>query len=245
MSMSAGVMAARISGYKENTDPASRFRLPVFNEDGTLIGTLMCVDEGLAHDPSVIEDLTQWRTRNMRYFLSQFDATAERTLQWLDKVILPSDDRLLFLICTEASDIVGNFGLCNMRAEHAELDNLIRGRNGGGARLIFFSELAILAWLFGKLEIPIATLHVFSNNARTIRLHSSVGFAVRRSFSLTRRDQQGEVRFEVDGSDGEPADFCYQEMFLSRETFFHTYPWVSHVYPGVQQLSVVSATGKS
>ena len=82
-------------GYKNNASPEGRFRLRVANAEGLRIGSLTCLDRGLSSDARVVAALTEWRRRHMHYFLTQFVATSERTLAWLERIVLPAPDRIL------------------------------------------------------------------------------------------------------------------------------------------------------
>lgn len=215
---------------KNNILPETRFVIPVKNQEGNVIGMLSCLDRGAAEDMDIVADLTAWRQKFMRFFLTQFEATPARTKVWLDNVMLPSTDRLLFTICLPNGQMVGNFAVCNIADNSGELDNLIRGRKGGDPRLIYYCELALLCWMFLFLDYRSANLHVFSNNRPTIRLHTSVGFSVANSIPLTQRNSPGLVEYLLDGPEGGAVDFTYLEMSINRDVFLGLHPWVRQVY---------------
>ena len=79
----------------------------------------------------VVEALTRWRNRARRFFLTQFEATVERTRGWLESVVLTADDRLFFLLYTDSGKLVGHYGFIHMDERSAEVDNLMRGESGG------------------------------------------------------------------------------------------------------------------
>jgi hypothetical protein len=148
----------------------------------------------------------------------------------LENVVLPSSDRVLFLILEDEGKPIGNFGVCSLTPNAAELDNLIRGERGGDPNLIFYSEIAMLSWLYWGIGINSVSLHVFSNNAKTIALHSSVGFAVAKKYRLNRILEGNETRFLIDSELGTPADFDYYEMTLDRNGFIATNNWAASLY---------------
>jgi RimJ/RimL family protein N-acetyltransferase len=215
---------------KANLQSQTRFVLPIFNDQSKLIGRLLCIDQGLANESSVLSDLTAWRQKYMAYFLTQFQATADRTQTWLNQVVIPSTDRILFLIETADQERIGNFGVCNIQAQTLELDNLIRGRDGGDRKLIFYAEIAMLSWAFGLLECASVCLHVFSNNEKTIALHTRVGFEPYQTSALyCSRDAQ-YLHYTFNPLHGEAVDFSYLEMRLDPANFLQNYPWVKSVY---------------
>jgi RimJ/RimL family protein N-acetyltransferase len=214
----------RLKGLEGNP---SDFEVAILNEGGKNIGFLKPIDVQTAAQPEVLEYLTKWRRMFMRYFLTQFNPSVERTAEWLRRIVLPSDDRLIFLICDIDGRPVGNFGICNLSFREAELDNLIRGEKGGDAKLVYFSELSLLGWLFFELEIPVAVLHVFSNNQKTIALHQSVGFGVIKESPIWKRIVGEDVDYSVEENAGEKMNFKYLTMRLSRRDFNTLHPQIS------------------
>ena len=212
---------ALVHKIKKNNNPAaSKFKLEILDGQGIKIGSLKPIDNWLANDQGVIDKLTRWRKTFKKFFLTQFTPTPERTKNWLNSVVLPSDNRVLFLVYTDKSEIVGNFGICDLSQNRVELDNLIRGEIGGHPRLIYFAELTMLRWLFRELGIPIVTLHVFSDNYNTILLHESVGFRKVASCDLAKEESEIELRFATcDTPSKQAASFTYLEMMLTSEEF--------------------------
>lgn len=204
-------------------DAAERFEIKI-NDDRTMcIGKLCLLQEGDEQNLSIINLLTKWRQRFMRFFLSQFDASPQRTQEWLKTVVFPSPNRLLFLIYDHDQNPIGNCGLANIERKSCELDNLIRGEKGGHPRLIYFAERAMLSWLFDSQGMDYVNLHVFSNNFPTLRLHRSVGFKeVGRSKLLAKKDCDGLVSYAVSDQDINSviAPFEYVEMRINQVDYY-------------------------
>lgn len=199
---------------------SDEFQLEILDENGIKIGSLKSIDSRIASDQVIIDKLTRWRKMFKKFFLTQFTPTPERTKSWLQSVVLPSDNRVLFLVCTDKDEIVGNFGVCDLSENRAELDNLIRGEKGGHPQLIYFAELAMLRWLFRDLGVKAVSLHVFSNNYKTISLHESVGFCATASHHLIKEESEDEVRYITsDTPSAQAADFTYLEMMLTPTEF--------------------------
>ncbi|MGL5883099.1 MAG: GNAT family N-acetyltransferase [Synechococcus elongatus] len=195
-------------------------RIQILNDDGERVGYLIPINKHLASNPFVIQKLTKWRKMFKKYFLTQFTPTENRTKSWLESVVLPSGNRVLFLIYTSSNDIIGNFGICDLSEEKAELDNLIRGEKGGHPQLIYFAELSLLRWLFYDLCIPKVCLHVFSNNYKTISLHESVGFRTTASYSLAKEEHLDEIKYTpCEVFDSNFSEFSYLEMTLIASEF--------------------------
>lgn len=208
----------------------NRFLIPIRDEFGSELGALVAIDAALSKDSDVVRHLTRWRAMFMRHFLTQFEATPERTASWLGNVVLPKNDRVLFLIQDERGVAIGNFGVCGISPQHAELDNLIRGEKGGATRLIFYSEVALLSWLYWSLSIPYVSLNVFSNNVRTITHHKRVGFTERETRKLSRIQEGREITYLVELEQGEPVEFSYMRMGMAEAQFYTVQPWANTVY---------------
>lgn len=198
--------------------------LSITTDKGQIIGSLAAVTAEVATDPKIIAALTRWRQKYMRFFLTQFEATETRTAAWLKNVVIKDDTRILFLIRDEAGNEMGNFGVANIAAGSAELDNLIRGERGGDSRLIFFSELALMKWVYLQLGVDEIYLHVFSNNHKTIALHQSVGFSISNAWGLIKQESADQIRYEVDyNGNPETAELALVRMRMSRDGFFERY----------------------
>ncbi len=171
---------------KGNEIPERSFALPITSPENQRIGTLRLIDISRAQSPELVSALTRWRNASMRFFLSQFTATEERTRQWLSHVVLPSDNRLLFELLDENGRPIGHAGVCNLTEREAELDNFIRGEPGGDAGLFVAAEVAMLKWLFGELKLEAVGLHVFSNNWIPINNHLDLGFVISGKQALSK-----------------------------------------------------------
>ena len=202
--------------------------IAINNDAGALLGWLVPLNPALADDEEIVGFITAWRRRFMRFFMTQFTATRDRTRSWLRDVVLKDDTRILFLIRDDTGKWIGNFGTCNITSHSAELDNLIRGEKGGDRRLVFHSELALMRWLYQVLDVEAIYLHVFSHNDRTLRLHRSVGFVERRLLPLGKEETEGLIRYFVEpGENDQQADFQLVEMAIQRRDFFARYPWLN------------------
>ncbi len=201
--------------------------VPILADDGRHLGALDPLDARQGDVRENIEALTRWREKFMRYFLTQFKATPERTREWIKTRILPDDTKILFLIRCEKGIAVGNLGVCNLSEDEAELDNLIRGERGGDPRLVFFSELALMHWLFFELKVSRIRLHVFSSNTRTIGLHASVGFHTVATYRLAEIRKAGELSYVVDPDRSPaPSELGYSRMETTCHDFYQRFPWM-------------------
>src|SRR5210317_1681480 len=116
-------------------------KVSIINERKEVIGYLVPIGPALARQDGLAAMLCRWRQRVMKCYLTQFKATPERTLIWLQQIVALEDNRLLFLVTTKEDKMIGHIGLCNIASDNIELDNLVRGEQGGDPKLIFYAEV--------------------------------------------------------------------------------------------------------
>lgn len=226
-------MEERLLSAKNNEDADTRLRLPIFVPNGEFVGMMYCVDRGMMSD-ELIRDMTKWRQGNMQWFLTQFIATESRTKAWMEQSFLPDSTRILFLIYDHHKNVIGQYGLRSMDSELGEIDIIIRGNKGGVKGLIHYSEIAILAWMFGKLGQSKSNLFVFSHNEPTVKLHTSTSFEIVDSLRLSEGVVPNSYThyYLVESDEGALVHFSYLEMATTKERFLTIHPWVKDVYPG-------------
>ena len=211
-----------VSSLKNNT--SEKFSIAIKDNNDKAIGSLVLVQKRDANNPIILEALTRWRKKYMKYFLTQFNASTNRTKSWLENIVIPSSDRLLFLILNEDNNLIGNFGIADILFDRCELDNLIRGEKGGHPKLIYFSELSLLKWLFLEKNVKRVNLHVFANNLPTIKLHKSVGFVEIGRRKLERvQSKDGAVSFDETQIFSEGNSIEYLELMLESNDFNDMY----------------------
>lgn len=210
-----------ISSIKNPSTTEDDYKITITNDEDKVIGFFVPITNKLINDnENVVFLLTKWRKMFKKFFLTQFNPSPERTKKWLKQIVLPSPDRVLFLICTEDAKPIGNFGICNITQDSFELDNLIRGEKGGDPQLIYHSEISLLKWAFVNFDSSRSVLHVFSNNSKTIALHERVGFEVIGNFFLEQNTSDDSISYSITTQNTQTVDFTYLEMSMSREKFF-------------------------
>ena len=215
-----------IRSYKGLADPVMSRTIPIRNEVSDVIGSFQPITESLSHDDNVVNSLTKWRDSTMSNFLTQFKATPERTRVWL-KNVLKDDSSILFLIQDESDYAIGNFVVCNIAGQSAEHGNLIRGERRGAHRIIFYTELALMHWLYTELGICDIYLHVFTTNEQAIALYSSVGFSPAAIYRLIKKESAGEICYEVDSANPlQAGELGLMKMEIRKEAFYAQYPWL-------------------
>jgi RimJ/RimL family protein N-acetyltransferase len=118
--------------------------------------------------------LTQWRNRYRRYFLTDFEATEERTLRWLTSIAGPDSSRILFMVETIDGEPFGHVGLCNVDEIYGELDNVVRGGEGPEGSMAAAAS-AVCAWARSTLGLEQLWVRVLADNPAVI-FYEKLGF---------------------------------------------------------------------
>jgi RimJ/RimL family protein N-acetyltransferase len=196
-------------------------RIDIRDDSGELIGSLTPLTRAVLGDQDVIDRITRWRNLASKAFLTQFTARPERTRRWLESVVLPADDRLLFLIRTPDDQPIGHYGFIKLDTVSAEVDNLVRGESGGSPRLIPCAERALIAWLFDTFALAVIRAHVLAHNPLALALHRDFGFVPTARLPLCKATVGEELHLSIKGVDGEPSpDNLYlQRLEVTPATF--------------------------
>lgn len=198
--------------------------IPLTDESGAVIGKLEPLTLGHVDSDELVDSMTRWRNRASRFFMTQFEATPERTRAWLSDTILIDQSRLLCLIHS-SQKVIGHYGFKNLTADSAELDNLVRGEPGGHPKLIYHAEIGLIRWLFSSFAISRIYAHVLADNNAVLDLHRSIGFVNEALIPLTRIESSGLVTLEYGSPGGTSPDRLYcQKIVLHRSRFEEGYP---------------------
>jgi RimJ/RimL family protein N-acetyltransferase len=223
-----------IRGWKSNIYNETRYRISIRNQDGRLVGEMRCIDQGIFNHPEIIQSMVDWRQKSMEWFCTQFTATWQRTCSWLYNTYLPADDKILFLIYSMPDDeLIGHYGIMNATDTSAETDNGLRGSPHGVKGIMTYAEIGMLAWMFGVMEMTDVNLWLFSHNELTWKWHLRSGYEHGgRIEKLRRITSPDTVSYVTDTDEGEPVDFRYMEMVITKKRLLEIHPWVKDVYPG-------------
>lgn len=224
---------ARIRDIKKATAPeARRAAIDVRKPGGERVGCLVPVGEWLLDDPQKIALISAWRERAKRMFLTQFDSTPERTHGYVRDALIAREDRLMFLLYDDAERFVGHLGVVNVDGTSGELDNFMRGAEGGDPRLVYLAELALLDWCFSGLGLEHSDVQVLSYNWMVTSLHEEVGFAPVQVQSLRKREEGGVVFHDVVAPAQANVSYRYTRMRLSRAAFYDRFGWLAARHVG-------------
>jgi RimJ/RimL family protein N-acetyltransferase len=194
--------------------------IPIYTSDATVAGHLVPITHKLAEDAAIIDSLFRWRRDNMAAFLTNFAATPEKTKAYLTSMSLSDAARILFLLA-DGERFVGHMGLCNITADSAEIDNVVRGEVTSVSSFMVFAHIALLRWTFSNLNVPLVYLNVLADNIRAIRTYKRVGLVETSRTPLLRRETiDGYVLAPAVGVCQKPSDAMLIRMELQRDSFY-------------------------
>ena len=193
--------------------------LVVKGTKGQKIGSLVPVGSWILSDSAKIQAICDWRQNAMRFFLTQFDSTYDRTYNYLKNLSIAQDNRIFFLILDQDDQFIGHIGLSDIDGTTAEFDNLMRGSSGGDRQLIYYSKDSMLKWAFKALDLEHMSLQVISYNDRAISLYSKFGFKVTNKFPLRKSVKDGFTLHEAVEPNFANVSYTNYRMEVTREEF--------------------------
>lgn len=210
------------SDFKSSLDIA----LPVLSAEREHIGHLVPVGEWILAESEIIEAMTAWRRRWMRMFLSNFEPTTERTIEYLRNLPIASPDRVLFLIYAARGDLLGHAGLMNVTGNSGAVDNVMRGVSGGHPRLMYFAATCLLDWCFRSLALNAAEVVVMSYNRPMLRLMNQVGFGPVEAIYLFKRTEGDTTFHDFTEKHRSNVDYTCTRLSLTADQFYRANEWL-------------------
>jgi len=120
--------------------------------------------------------LVEWRNRFVTAFLTEFEATEERTVRWLTETVAPDETRILFMLDLPGGETVGYLGLAfiDWEAGRGEADAVVRGTEAPGG-LMTAALHTVLDWARGPLGLKELGVRVRSDNP-ALAFYEKAGF---------------------------------------------------------------------
>ncbi|MFN5059367.1 MAG: hypothetical protein ACK5GU_05530 [Chloroflexota bacterium] len=211
---------------KSSFEEAFSSRVSVFDKERNVIGFLVPVGEWILSDEVKIEQIRLWRQRTMRMFLTQFESTFEKTFGYLKNLSIEQQGRMFFLLYDDKHRFVGHIGIAGVDGKRGELDNLVRGVDGGNPRLVYFAEVALLHWCFQNLGIVESDVRVISYNWLVLSLHEEIGYQHIENIPLKKITKDGVVFHEPTNTDEANVNYSCTKMLLNKDVFYEINDWV-------------------
>jgi|GEM_PF-94878 len=162
--------------------------LPIVKPDGTRAGYLRPITTAYKTElPGCGARLARWRNLFPEMTATRFHATQQSTEEWLDRLVLDRDDRILFLIVPgDPADAgeddnafrgVGHIGLSSFDYEQrsCEIDAVIRGESAYPG-IMSLALGTLVKWCIHQLGILSPGLRVMQTNQKAIDFYIKNGF---------------------------------------------------------------------
>ncbi len=185
------------------------------SHSGQTVAYLIPVGEWILKRTKVLMSIAEWRNKNMRFYLTQFDAGLENATNYIKSKIHPNSGAIFFMIADEKYKIIGHIGFSNINSNSAELDNILLGEAVPVRNLMQDIENQSIIWIHDFLGIKKISLKVLSYNFLAIDLHEICGFQVEETLPIRKVHYINQRRYEPCSLEESNLDF--QCLVMSKE----------------------------
>ena len=158
-------------------DEINSFCLPLMAEN-KFLGRLRPLTNRSLKNQNEVQILADWREAAQNWFPSQFKVTLDGTRRWLEKQVLQTDDRILFMVEDDRGTPIGHVGLFRFdyKQKFCELDNIIRGNTEEFPGAMTHACKELIKWAFNELGAEKIYLRVASDNKLALKLYEKLNF---------------------------------------------------------------------
>ena len=153
----------------------------------------------LVTDPHLPELLSRWRRENPTISTGNLEITVERTIKWLNDLVIDRKDRLIFIITDLKLEPLGHIGYSNLdeATESIELDSVLRGVKNVLPGLMKHCTIKLIDWGYANLGVKDITLSVYSDNLSAVKFYEQLGFITTKKIPLVKIYMDNEEKYEV------------------------------------------------
>lgn len=197
--------------------PADELKcIPIQSENG-LVGYLCPITYQFAlTNPEYPYLIYTWRSENQIGFTARFENSEEKAKNWIDNILLPRKDRILFMIYNLNWARIGHLGFStfNFEEQSCEIDNVVRGLHIGNTKgMMSLAMKAILAWGVNTLQVKHIYLRVLHGNHHAIDFYKRLGFEAQGYIPLYKVVKEDVVDYVYDETrKNEEPDLHYVYM---------------------------------
>jgi len=147
-----------------------------------------------------VEALTKWRNKYVGSFLTEFDATAEQTSQWLTKMVGLDDTRILFMIDDLSGRTFGYMGIAfiDWAKHYVEADAIVRGDSAPPGTMAACLK-GLLGWAKNSLGLRNIHVRVRSDNP-ALEFYRKLGFCEEKRVFLRKTTQADKIIWAEDNA---------------------------------------------
>jgi RimJ/RimL family protein N-acetyltransferase len=166
---------------------------------------------------SIISKLTKWRQENQHGFSSIFEVTDSRTKKWIKQALLDREDRLLFMVYDDFSNMIGHLGISSFNFENltCEIDNVVRGEVSEQKKVMHTASMVLISWIKDNLKPNKIKLRVLNDNSNALSLYYRLGFKLNSLHPLQKIDSESATEW-VKSDKNNNIDRFFIEMILNK-----------------------------
>lgn len=201
--------------YKRKQETDYLILIPILNDENKTVGYLHPVTKDYKQRiENCVSLFSQWRKENPTLSPARFEITDERTDNWLKKVVVDNDNRILFIVQDTIGTSIGHIGFASFRydTQTAEVDSVLKGVKTGYPCFMEYAMKALLKWGKEVLEIEHFDLEVIWDNDHAIRFYERCGFEKDHLIALEKEELSDEIRWVVSKDQNVKAEMYYQHM---------------------------------
>ena len=146
--------------------------------------------------PAYIDFIYKWREENPVGFANRFHGNPEKTENWIDNVLLPREDRILFMVHALDNSPVGHLGLSffNYETKSCEIDNVVRGQKAFKG-LMSLATKTLIEWGKRFLGLEDIYLKVLSDNSHAIKFYERLNFRIQDYIPLFKVEKENMIEW--------------------------------------------------
>jgi len=167
--------------------------------------------------PEYIHHICKWRTENSSGFANVFENNINKTENWFDNVLLPREDRILFVIHTLKDIPIAHIGLStfNFDNKSCEIDNVVRGAKDAPQGIMSCAISSLVTWSKEVLKVNNVYLRVLSDNLPGIHFYEKNNFVKQYDIPLYKHVSKDIIEWiHLDDAEDRRPDRYYTYMKL-------------------------------
>ena len=168
--------------------------------------------------PEYISLICKWRTENAIGFCNVFEGTEEKTVNWIDNILLPREDRILFMVHNLDNKPIGHLGFStfDFDSKSCEIDNVVRGVKEGNEGIMTYAIKTLISWGRETLYLNDIFLRVRKDNSHAIKFYERLKFYTLYDIPLFKKESEVLTEWiELEGVKDRQPDLFHLYMKLN------------------------------
>lgn len=194
--------------------------LPVFDDGEEIVAYLRPITADFRTTmPNIAALMGQWRKENPSISMSVFEITEERTLRWIDNLLVNNDNRIVFAVTDFEGAYLGHIGLASFDPERysGEIDSVLRGVKKVLPRLMEYSMRTMIAWGKQVLRLKEITLQTAYDNLHARAFYRRCGFVETERIPLKKVVLPDEVKWVAEEDPAVTEAERYSQVMVYQE----------------------------